>query len=108
MRLLAVDGTQSGATPVGLEGDLLGCSVAVDVNTVVVGACGRATAAVHTGTVPTADKRPGTGAVYVYLRPYQVGETGRRTTATPRAPRICPHLDHMSVEPHVQRRCATR
>ena len=68
--LSAQDGEQTFVQdPRGRPGDELGCSVAIDVHTAVVGACGRATAAVHTGTLPSAKKQPSSGAAYVYLRP---------------------------------------
>jgi len=68
-QLTANDGSKSGLEErVGRIGDRLGCSVAVDVNTVVVGACGRATTTVHTGTLPSATAQPGCGAAYVFLR----------------------------------------
>ena len=54
--------------PGGFPGDLLGCSVSVDVNTVAVGACGRSDRVVHTGRLASEEPKPASGAVYVFLR----------------------------------------
>jgi len=57
----------------GVEGDRLGCSVAIDHHTVVVSACGRSDTVIHTGTVPSASKQTSSGAVYVWLREFFEG-----------------------------------
>lgn len=58
---------------VGVEGDLLGCAVAIDHHTVAVSACGRSDFAIHTGTVPSAKEQHASGAVYIYLREFFEG-----------------------------------
>lgn len=50
------------------EGDRMGCSVAMEANTIIVGACAYDDFAIHRGVLPAPQRQPDSGAVFVYMR----------------------------------------